>query len=57
VKECMNYQQNKLKLTHTIGFLQSLPIPEKKWENISMDFITGLPKVHGRDFFHVLWTR
>jgi hypothetical protein len=34
--------------------LQSLPIPEKKWESISMDFITGLPKVQGKDCIFVV---
>jgi hypothetical protein len=26
-----------------------LPIAEQKWESISMDFITGIPRVQGRD--------
>jgi hypothetical protein len=37
-------QQVKVEHQHPIGFLQPLPILEWKWETISMDFITVLPK-------------
>ena len=37
-------QQVKAEHQHLAGLLQPLLIPEWKWEIISMDFITGLPK-------------
>jgi hypothetical protein len=31
-------------LLHPVGFLQPLPIPEWKWEVVTMDCITKQPK-------------
>nr|ADB85418.1 putative retrotransposon protein [Phyllostachys edulis] len=38
---CQRVKAEHLKLT---GTLQSLPIPQWKWEKIGMDFVTGLPR-------------
>jgi hypothetical protein len=44
LSKCLECQQVKAEHRHLAGLLQPLPIPECKWETISMDFITGFPK-------------
>ena len=57
VRECSLWQQNKIEHIHLTGLLHPLPIPEQKWESISIDCITGLPKVQGRDCLYVVVDR
>jgi hypothetical protein len=57
VKECTTCQASKDEHTHPAGLLQPLPILEHKWESISMDFITGLPKTQGKDCIFVVVDR
>ena len=44
VAKCFTCQQVKIEHQAPAGKLQSLPIPEWKWERITMDFVIGLPK-------------
>ncbi|KAK3017800.1 hypothetical protein RJ639_004413 [Escallonia herrerae] len=45
VKTCLTYQQDKVERKKKAGLLQPLPVPKRPWESVSLDFITGLPKV------------
>ena len=58
VAKCPICQQAKLEHQRPFGFLQQLPIPEWKWERITMDFVVGLPKSqHGFDSIWVIVDR
>lgn len=43
VKACIICQQTKIPAHLPYGLLQPLPIPENVWEDVSLDFIVGLP--------------
>eukprot|EP00253_Pinus_taeda_P030817 PITA_30817 len=43
---CLECQQINAEHQYPAGLLQPLPIPEWKWETISMDVIIGLPKTN-----------
>ena len=43
VSKCLTCQQVKPKHQVPIGLLNPLPIPQWKWDNITMDFVLGFP--------------
>jgi hypothetical protein len=44
IVRCIECQQVKAGHRHLVGFLQSFPIPEKKWEVVTIDFVTKFPR-------------
>ncbi|XP_071923145.1 uncharacterized protein [Coffea arabica] len=49
VQKCLTCQQVKAEHQKPSGLLQPLEIPEWKWEHITMDFVSGLPRTQ-KDF-------
>ncbi len=45
IRSCEHCQRNKPSNTSPAGLLQPLPIPAKRWDSVSMDFITLRAKV------------
>nr|GFD33247.1 retrotransposable element Tf2 [Tanacetum cinerariifolium] len=48
VSKCLICQQVKIEHQRASGLLQPLDIPVWKWDEISMDFVTGLPQTQRR---------
>ncbi|KAI3715723.1 hypothetical protein L6452_22709 [Arctium lappa] len=58
VERCVTCSQVKAEHQRLYGSLQSLEIPEWKWEHITMDFMTKLPKtLRGHDTIWVIVDR
>jgi hypothetical protein len=46
IAKCLECQKVKAEHRHPTRFLHPLPIPEWKWEAVTMDFITKLPRTN-----------
>lgn len=54
VKNCGVCQKCKADLNAYPGLLQPLPIPDSVWDEVTMDFIEGLPKSNGKEVIMVV---
>jgi hypothetical protein len=48
VRFCSTSQRNKMEALHPVSLLQPLDVPSQVGADISLDFVEGLPKVHGK---------
>ncbi|XP_072076673.1 uncharacterized protein [Arachis hypogaea] len=53
VSKCLTCQKVKIEQQRPLGMLKPLEIPQWKWEGITMDFVTGLPRT--RSGFDAAW--
>ena len=51
-RSCRKCQTNKTDMQKPQGFLHSLPIPDKLWQLVGMDFMRPLPQSQGNDYSH-----
>ncbi|CAL2270253.1 unnamed protein product [Prunus armeniaca] len=53
VRKCLICQQVKAEWQKPLGLFQPLPIPEWKWEHLTMDFVFKLPRTQNKH--DVVW--
>ncbi|KAI5390343.1 hypothetical protein KIW84_075598 [Lathyrus oleraceus] len=53
VYSCLTCQKSKIEHQKPSGLMQPLAIPEWKWDSISMDFVSGLPRTIKN--FEAIW--
>ena len=53
----MHVSRKTFEHSHPVGLLQPLPIPDRKWESVSMEFIMGLPKSQRKDNIFAVFDR
>ena len=56
-RSCGKCQTNKTDTLKPQGFLHSLPIPDKPWQLVGMDFMGPLPQSQGNDYLLVIIDR
>uniref|UniRef100_A0A6N2MMB5 Integrase catalytic domain-containing protein n=1 Tax=Salix viminalis TaxID=40686 RepID=A0A6N2MMB5_SALVM len=57
IQHCLTCQKTKSETLAPAGLLQPLPIPCLVWDDISLDFIEGLPSSHSKDTIMVVVDR
>lgn len=57
MRDCKICQAAKYDVAAYPGLLEPLPIPTDVWIDVSMDFITGLPKSQGKEVIFVVVDR
>lgn len=57
IASCDTCQRNKGENTQPAGLLQPLPILDKAWQHLTMDFVDKLPKSEGKEVIFVVVDR
>ena len=57
IRGCDACQRCKYDCQMPTGLLQPLPLPDRVWTDISMDFVDGLPSSHGHTVIMVVVNR
>ena len=57
VAQCVDCQLTKYETKRSAGLLCPLPVPQRPWEDLSLDFILGLPPYQGHSVILVVGDR